>query len=136
MMCAPFDIYTLKLINIQFANFGQNIYSFVFSTKLGNTSCERIGFWKGKQLKDINAKLDAQTKDFPQITMAIHFSQLKGQGFEISFLHIIFFERILITNNLDIALLDTLGFFFANYISNFFFIGPLTSFSKNLSIKT
>jgi hypothetical protein len=68
---------------------------FVFSTKLGNTSCETIGFWKGKQLEDTNEKLDAQTMDFPQITMAIHFSQLKGQGFEIFFLHIIHLERIL-----------------------------------------
>jgi hypothetical protein len=94
-MFAPFDIYTLKLvINIQFANFGKTYIIFVFSTELSNTSCEIIGFWKGKQLEDTNAKLDAQTKDFPQITMAIHFSQLKDQGFEIFFLHIIFFEKI------------------------------------------
>ncbi len=94
-MCAPFDIHTLKLvINIQFSNFDKNIYFFVFSTKISNTSCETIVFWKGKQLEDTNAKLDAQTKDFLEITVTIHSSQLKGQGFELFFLQIILFEKI------------------------------------------
>jgi len=96
MMCAPFDIHTLKLvINIQFANFGKTYIFFIFSTKLGNTSCETIVFWKGKQLEDTNAKLDVLTKDFLQITIAIHSSQLKGQGFDfIFFCTSSFFERI------------------------------------------
>jgi hypothetical protein len=40
----------------------------------------RFFFLKGRQLEDVGVKLDTYTKYFPQITMAIVFSQLDDQG--------------------------------------------------------
>ncbi len=96
IFCVLLSIHKSKLLvtNIQFSNFGKTYINFDFSTNVGNISW-KICFLERKTTQAHKCKTKHLNKNFPQIAMAIDFTQLEGQGVaKKKLMFIILFERI------------------------------------------
>ncbi len=136
--CAPFDIHKSKLVvvSIKSINFNQTYICFIFSTKLGNISWNNY-FLERKTIQRHKCKTKLLIQTFSTNYNGNWFFTIKRlRYYNLFIFYTSFFKKVsLTTKNIDIALLHTLGFLFASCLWRVPFIGPLTSYSKKLTIK-